>query len=47
MVRSIYSRSGIKRSDAVIVADQGDSQFKRCMIEEILQGWDHSMTTLP
>ncbi len=38
MVRSIYSRSGIKRSDAVIVADQGDSQFKRCMIEEILQG---------
>jgi hypothetical protein len=30
--------SGITRSDAVIVADEGDFLFHRCMIEEILQG---------
>jgi len=38
MVRAIYNRRGIIRSEAVIVADQGMGQFNRCMIEEILQG---------
>ena len=38
LVRSIYSRSGISRSDAVIVADEGDKLFRRCMIEELVQG---------
>jgi hypothetical protein len=38
LVRSVFSRSGIQRSDAVIVADEGDSLFKRCTTEEILQG---------
>ena len=38
MVRAVYSRSGISRSDAVIVADEGEALFKRCMTEEILQG---------
>lgn len=38
LVRSVFSRSGIKRSDAVIVSDQGESLFDRCKAEEILQG---------
>lgn len=38
LVRSVFSRSGIKRSDAVIVADEGNALFNRCMAEEILQG---------
>ena len=38
MVRAVFSRKGISRSDAVIVADEGDALFKRCMTEEILQG---------
>jgi hypothetical protein len=38
MVRSIFSRAGISRSDAVIVSDEGESLFRRCMTEEILQG---------
>jgi len=38
MVRSIYTRTGISRSDAVIVVDEGEVLFRRCMIEEILQG---------
>lgn len=38
LVRSVFSRSGIIRSDAVIVSDGGESLFRRCMIEEILQG---------
>lgn len=38
LVRSVFSRSGIKRSDAVIVADEGDALFNRCKAEEILQG---------
>lgn len=38
MVRAVYSRNGISRSDAVIVADEGDALFRRCMTEEILQG---------
>ncbi|GIL01384.1 MAG: hypothetical protein BroJett030_12830 [Alphaproteobacteria bacterium] len=38
LVRSIFSRNGIKRSDAVIVSDEGEALFNRCKIEEILQG---------
>ncbi len=38
IVRVLSRRSGILRSDAVIVSDQGHSLFQRCMIEEILQG---------
>lgn len=38
MVRSRFSRRGITHSDAVIVADEGDLLFRRCMTEEILQG---------
>jgi len=38
LVRSVFSRSGITRSDAVIVSDEGESLFDRCMAEEILQG---------
>lgn len=38
LVRSVFSRSGIRRSDAVIVSDEGESLFKRCKAEEILQG---------
>ncbi len=37
-VRSVFTRDGIERSDAIIVSDEGDKLFKRCMIEEILQG---------
>lgn len=46
IVRSRFTRSGILRSDAIIVSDTGDVLFKRCMVEEILQGLgplnDHS-----
>jgi hypothetical protein len=38
LVRVISTMSGITRSDAVIVADEGDFLFNRCMIEEVLQG---------
>ncbi|MEL7229235.1 MAG: DUF2927 domain-containing protein [Pseudomonadota bacterium] len=38
MVRAVFSRAGIARSDAVIVADEGADLFSRCMAEEILQG---------
>lgn len=38
LVRSVFSRRGIIRSDAVVVSDGGERLFKRCMIEEILQG---------
>ena len=40
MVRSVFPvRSlGIIKSDAVIVSDEGERLFKRCMTEEILQG---------
>jgi hypothetical protein len=38
LVRIVSGRSGISRSDAVIVADEGDFLFRRCMVEEILQG---------
>jgi hypothetical protein len=37
-VRTIFSRSGIRRSDAVIVSDDGEALFNRCLAEEILQG---------
>ncbi|MEM9734848.1 MAG: DUF2927 domain-containing protein [Pseudomonadota bacterium] len=38
MVRAVFSRAGIARADAVIVADEGKDLFSRCMVEEILQG---------
>jgi hypothetical protein len=38
MVKVDFGRRGIDRSDAFIVADEGDGLFQRCMIEEILQG---------
>ncbi len=38
MVRSIFTRFGISRSDAVIVSNEGNQLFRRCLIEEILQG---------
>lgn len=38
IVRSVFSRAGIIKSDAVIVSDGGEALFKRCMAEEILQG---------
>lgn len=37
-VRAVFTRSGISRSDAVIVADEGEALFRRCMTEEVLQG---------
>jgi hypothetical protein len=48
LVRSVFSRAGITRSDAVVVSDGGESLFRRCMAEEILQGLgplneDHSL----
>ena len=38
LVRVVSGASGIMRSDAVIVADDGDFLFKRCLVEEVLQG---------
>ncbi len=38
IVRSSYGRGGITRSDAIIVSDEGDRLFRRCLIEEVLQG---------
>jgi hypothetical protein len=38
LVRIVSSSAGISRSDAVIVADEGDFLFRRCMVEEVLQG---------
>ncbi|WP_316859348.1 DUF2927 domain-containing protein [uncultured Cohaesibacter sp.] len=38
IVRVLSRRSGILRSDAVIVSDKGRATFQRCMVEEILQG---------
>ncbi len=38
LVRSLFTRYGIVRSDAVIVSDEGEALFRRCMVEEILQG---------
>ncbi|MET1413893.1 DUF2927 domain-containing protein [Roseibium sp. HPY-6] len=38
LVRVVSGREGIKRSSAVIVSDEGEFLFKRCLVEEILQG---------
>jgi hypothetical protein len=38
LVRSKFTTRGINRSDAVIVADEGEALFDRCKAEEILQG---------
>ena len=38
MVRVLTSRGGISKAQAVIVSDEGDFLFERCMVEEILQG---------
>jgi hypothetical protein len=38
LVRVISAPNGIRRSDAVIVSDEGEFLFKRCLVEEILQG---------
>ncbi|MBC8129608.1 MAG: DUF2927 domain-containing protein [Rhizobiaceae bacterium] len=38
IVRVSFGRRGIVRSDALIVADEGDVLFTRCLIEEVLQG---------
>ena len=38
LVRSSYTRRGISESAAVIVSDEGERLFKRCLIEEVLQG---------
>lgn len=38
MVRVLTGNEGITRAQAVIVSDEGDFLFNRCMVEEILQG---------
>lgn len=38
MVRVLTRQDGITRAQAVIVSDEGDFLFNRCMVEEILQG---------
>lgn len=38
LARVVSGRTGIKRSDAIIVADEGEFLFRRCLTEEILQG---------
>lgn len=38
LVRVVSGRRGIKRSAAVIVSDEGEFLFRRCLVEEILQG---------
>ncbi len=38
LVKSRFSRAGMIQSDAVIVSDEGRTLFRRCLIEEILQG---------
>lgn len=38
LVRVVLGPDGIARSDAVIVADEGDFLFRRCLVEEVLQG---------
>ncbi len=37
-VRTVFTPNGIVRSDAIIVSDEGENLFKRCLVEEILQG---------
>ncbi|MEJ8473583.1 DUF2927 domain-containing protein [Roseibium algae] len=38
LVRVVSGRNGIKRSAAVIVSDEGEFLFQRCLVEETLQG---------
>lgn len=38
LVRIVSTEAGISRSDAVVVADEGEFLFRRCMVEEVLQG---------
>ncbi len=38
LVRVVSGRKGIKRSTAVIVSDEGEFLFRRCLVEELLQG---------
>ena len=38
IVRAQFGRHGIVRSDALIVSDEGEQLFSRCLIEEVLQG---------
>lgn len=38
LVRVVSGRNGIKRSAAVIVSDEGEFLFRRCLVEELLQG---------
>ena len=38
LVRAVFTRAGISRADAVIVADEGEPLMRRCMGEEIMQG---------
>ncbi len=38
LVRVVSGPNGIKRSTAVIVSDEGEFLFRRCLVEETLQG---------
>lgn len=38
LVRVLSDTSGIAQSTAVIVADEGEFLFQRCLVEEVLQG---------
>lgn len=38
LVRVLSDSSGISQSTAVIVADEGEFLFRRCLVEEVLQG---------
>ncbi|WP_417685564.1 DUF2927 domain-containing protein [Roseibium sp.] len=38
LVRVVSGKRGIKRSAAVIVSDEGEFLFQRCLVEEVLQG---------
>lgn len=38
IVRSVYGRGGISRSEAILVSDEGEALFRRCLVEELLQG---------
>ncbi|NVK33934.1 MAG: DUF2927 domain-containing protein [Rhodobacteraceae bacterium] len=38
MAQIISGKDGIDLSSAIVVADEGEFRFRRCMIEEILQG---------
>jgi hypothetical protein len=38
LVRMVASDGAITRSDAVVVADSGEHLFRRCIVEETLQG---------